>query len=189
MLGIPTIVSDALERSNRADFKMSSELEVGKLLAVLASSVQMGGRILEIGTGIGLGTAWLVAGLGSRTDVELVTVEVDVSISNIARGYNWPDWVSFRVGDVLDMYDDLGKFNLIFSDAQGGKWVGLDLTIKALKAGGLLAVDDMTPKKWNSENHKKQTEQVRKTLMSHPELQSCELATSSGIILSSKVVV
>ena len=41
------------------------------------------------------------------------------------------------------LFDELGQFSLIFADAPGGKWEGLDRTIAALEPGGLLVVDDM----------------------------------------------
>jgi predicted O-methyltransferase YrrM len=31
-----------------------------------------------------------------------------------------------------------GRFDLIFADAQGGKWEGLDGTVAALRPGGLM---------------------------------------------------
>ena len=43
----------------------------------------------------------------------------------------------------LEMLDSAGQFDLIFADAQGGKWDGLDRAIAALRPHGLLIVDDM----------------------------------------------
>lgn len=186
-MDMPSIVLTALQRATDFGFTLSSELGVGKLLAVLSASVKRGGRILEIGTGVGVGTAWIVAGLQDRQDVEVITIELDTSTADIAKQYEWPHFVSISMGNVLDMYSDLGTFDLIFADAQGGKWVGLEQTISALKPGGMLLVDDMTPAQWGSEHHEMQTQIVRKTLLSHPELISCEMPVASGIILSSKL--
>jgi predicted O-methyltransferase YrrM len=53
-----------MERANELGFEQSCEADVGRLLAVLAAGVPGGGRILEIGTGAGVGTAWMVEGIG-----------------------------------------------------------------------------------------------------------------------------
>ena len=47
---------------------MACEPGVGRLLAVLAAAVPVYGRILEMGTGVGVGTAWIVYGLGSDAE-------------------------------------------------------------------------------------------------------------------------
>ena len=164
-------------------FTMSSERAVGELLAVLAAAVRPGGRILEIGTGVGAGLARLVEGLGARTDVEVHTVEVDPAL---ALTGDRPSFVHQHLGDVLDLFDSLGTFDLIFADAPGGKWHGLERTVAALTPGGLLLVDDMTPPAWGSAEHEDQTHRVRHTLLNHAGLQAVELAWSSGLILAAR---
>jgi hypothetical protein len=57
------------------------------------------GRVLEIGTGVGVGLAWLVHGLGARRDVEVVTVELDDQVQRTALSAPWPPWVRFESGD------------------------------------------------------------------------------------------
>ena len=79
--GMPDV--DALRARARANaerlgFTMSSDDETGRLLSVLASAVPAGGRILELGTGVGFGTAALVAGLVGRDDIR-------VSLSKVTR--------------------------------------------------------------------------------------------------------
>ena len=79
--------SDAIDRRARlanlaadVQFEQNSEPTVGLLLRVLAAAVPDQGRILEIGTGCGIGTSWLVEGVEHRDDVEVVTVETDGSL-------------------------------------------------------------------------------------------------------------
>jgi demethylmenaquinone methyltransferase/2-methoxy-6-polyprenyl-1,4-benzoquinol methylase len=111
---------------------MSCEPEVGALLAVLAAAVPTGGRILELGTGSGAGTAWLIHGLTARTDVEVVTVEHDQATAALAAQARSPTYVRMIVGDAVAVTTREDTFDLIFADAQGGKWEGLDVTIAAL---------------------------------------------------------
>ena len=75
-------VVDAIRRDTlRIGFSMASELQTGSLLRTLAAS-KPSGRLLELGTGTGVATAWLLAGMdaGSRLD----TVEVDQHVLDIA---------------------------------------------------------------------------------------------------------
>jgi len=64
MPAVPELVDAASTSGSEAGFQYSSDERVGRLLAVLAASVPEHGRILELGTGAGVGTAWLVSGLG-----------------------------------------------------------------------------------------------------------------------------
>jgi predicted O-methyltransferase YrrM len=172
-------VRAALDRADAAGFTISSEPPAGALLAVLAAAVPPGGRILEIGTGAGVGLAWLVEGLAGRTDVEVRTVEHDARLGELAAAGDWPENVTLHGGDVLELLDTLGSFDLIFADAEGGKWHGLDRTIAALAPGGHLLVDDMA-------NGHEQTARVRETLLAHPGLTAVELPCGTGLILATR---
>lgn len=157
-------------------------------LAVLAAAVPRGGRILEIGTGLGVGLGWLIAGIGARTDISVTTVESDGARSAHAQETSWPSWVTFEVGDAVEVLPSLGKFDLIFADAEGGKWYGLDLTIEALALNGTLVLDDLRPQDWKSTEdkdvHLEKVGQIRAQVLAHPDLLSIELDHGAGILLS-----
>ncbi len=182
---VPFRVARAEALASRLGFAQSCERAVGELLAVLAAGVGTGGRILEIGTGVGYGTAWLVEGVEQGANLELVSIEIDVARHAALTGQQWPPFVRFVLGDVLDEFDQLGAFSLIFADAQGGKWDGLDRTIAALEPGGLLVVDDMHhPTVRIVQDQAERTARVRTTLLSDPRLRTVELDWSSGLILA-----
>lgn len=183
---LPEPVRLAAERAERAGFAMSCDPGAGRLLAVLAAAVPANGRVLELGTGTGVGTAWIVHGLRGRDDVEVVTVEIDAATAALAAQYRWPPQVRLLTGDALDVTRQAGRFDLIFADAQGGKWEGLDATVAALRPGGQLLVDDMTPGEFADEQHARKTAEVRSRLLGHPDLISVEIAWSSGLILSTR---
>lgn len=183
--GVPTPVAAAAQRASAAGFPYSCEPAVGHLLAVLAACVPPGGRILELGTGTGVGTAWMVSGLLPRTDVTVTTVESDAATADLAAGGRWPDFVDLRRGDALQALPP-ATFALIFADAPAGKWYGLDRTLTALRPGGVLVVDDMTPTAaWTAEQHAHQSA-VRTALLGDPRLVSVELDHGSGVILSTR---
>ena len=183
---LPDVVAAAHRRANEADFALSCEPGVGRLLAALAAAVPANGRILETGTGVGTGCAWIVHGLSGRTDVEVISVEIDPDTAALAAKADWPAFVSLRTGDVLGLYGSIGSFDLIFADSPGGKWDGLDQTISALKEGSALLVDDMDPPSWMNDEHREKTGVVRETLLSHPDLVTAELAEASGMIVAVK---
>lgn len=183
----PELVRAAAERARAAGFAFSCDPAVGRLLAVLAAGVPERGRVLELGTGTGVGTAWLVSGLLPRRDVTVTSVELDPERAALAASGDWPGFVDFRTGDALELLPGLGAVDLIFADAGAGKQVGLELTIAALAPHGVLVVDDMTPapgSTWDSEFAARQ-EAVRHTLLGHDRLAAVELGGyGSGVILA-----
>ncbi|MGP3912787.1 O-methyltransferase [Nonomuraea sp. 10N515B] len=183
----PEPVRVAMERARAAGFAYSCEPAVGRLLATLAAGVPEGGRVLEIGTGAGVGLAWLVSGLLPRADVTVTTIECDLGRAELVTNGDWPGFVDLRSGDALDLLPGLGAFDLVFADAEAGKQVGLELTIAALSPRGVLVVDDMVPAPavvWDAEFARRQ-EAVRRTLLGHERLVAVELAGhGSGVILA-----
>jgi predicted O-methyltransferase YrrM len=183
---LPEFIAAATDRARSAGFRLSCDPAVGGLLAVLAAHLPSESRVLELGTGTGVGTAWIVSGLLPRTDVTVTTVERDPQTAQLAAQGSWPGFVDLRRGDALDVLHEGGTFDLIFADAQGGKWEGLDRTIAALNPGGLLVVDDMTPRpEWAAEQHARQAA-VRRAMLASPLLTSAELSHGSGVILSAR---
>ena len=183
---MPSLVQQAMARARQAGFPWSCEPAVGQLLAVLAAHLPTGARVLELGTGTGVGTAWIVSALLPRTDVAVITVEKDPGTAALAAQGDWPDFVALRRADALAVLGELGSFDLIFADAYGGKVEGLDRTIAALAPRGMLIVDDMIPTpEWDGEQHAS-LDRVRHTLLTSPLLTSVELGHGSGVILSTR---
>jgi predicted O-methyltransferase YrrM len=182
----PPLVAAAVARARQAGFLLSCDPAVGRLLAVLAAQLPDGARVLELGTGTGVGTAWIASGLAPRTDVTVLTVENDPQTAAVAAGGDWPTFVELRHGDALDVLEQGGPFDLIFADAPQGKWYGLDRTIAALGRHGVLLVDDMTPLPDWTDSHRAAQDLVRRILLTAPELTSVELAHGSGVILSAR---
>lgn len=79
---VPDLVRWAQQAAEQAGFAMSCENRTGALLATLAAS-KPDGRFLELGTGTGVGTAWLLAGMTRHA--HLVTVEADPATATLAR--------------------------------------------------------------------------------------------------------
>ena len=87
---VPPLVAAAASRAREAGFLMSCDPAVGRLLAVLAAHLPARAKVAELGTGVGVGTAWITSGLLPRTDVTVTTVESDRQTAALAAGGNWP---------------------------------------------------------------------------------------------------
>src|SRR5258708_32182807 len=61
-LNPPAMLSAILDRTVSVGFSMPSEPRTGAILRVLAAT-KPGGHLLELGTGTGLSTAWLLDGM------------------------------------------------------------------------------------------------------------------------------
>ena len=184
---VPAAVRLATERAEAAGFVLSCEPDVGRLLRVLVAAVRRGGTVLELGTGVGVSLAWMLDGLGTRGDVQITSVELDPETAPLVARADLPPFVSLETGDALDILRRGDRWDLIFADAQGGKWEGLDDTIDALLPGGMLLVDDMTPPASVSDFHRQKMVEVREKLLNDPRLVSVELAWASGLILCTRV--
>ena len=78
----PTALA-AIERDTQAiGFSMASDGLTGSLLRTLAAS-KPGGALLEVGTGTGMGTAWLLDGMDETA--RLTTVDSSADHTAVAR--------------------------------------------------------------------------------------------------------
>ena len=186
---VPERVAAAHRRAQAAGFEMSSDDDVGRLLAVLAAGTGPGGRILELGTGAGVGLAWILEGLTDRAHVEVVSVERDGDLHRRLSSEPRPENVRLVLGDALSLMPELGPFDLIFADAPAGKLEGLDRTVEALSPGGFLVLDDMIerPSDPVHASYWPRISQLRSEVVGHPQLRSVEMTWSSGVVLACKI--
>ena len=70
--GIPVQYKSIEKATAALSFNMNSDLYTGSLLKTLVAS-KKSGRILELGTGGGLATSWIIEGMDEQT--KLITVE------------------------------------------------------------------------------------------------------------------
>ena len=136
---IPAAVAHAKCRAVEHPSSRSCNDAVGRLLAVQAAHLPPGAKILEMGAGVGIATAWLVAGLGSRTDVEILSVEAGETLSATTRTYDWPRYVRIETADPeTALVDHPGAFDLILADTSASSFDHLDAIVGASRPGGML---------------------------------------------------
>lgn len=152
-LDIPSAIAAIARDTERMGFTMASEPVTGSLLRTLAAS-KPGGRMLELGTGTGLGTAWLLAGMDASARLD--TIESNARVLAVARRHLKKDpRVHFHMGDAGTFLGEQpkGKLDLVFADTWAGKFTHLDLTLSLLRPGGLYIVDDLLPQPSWPEGH------------------------------------
>jgi predicted O-methyltransferase YrrM len=131
-------------------FERSSIPEVGRLLGVLAAS-RPRGRLAEIGTGTGVGAAWVASSMGP--EATFVTVEADDDRAG-ACARLFADHPQVRVlhGDWHEVLPSEAPFDLLFFD--GGGWkrsppaqmrAESERALELVAAGGVVVMDNLTP--------------------------------------------
>lgn len=180
----PRAVDSILRETVRMGFGMSSEPLVGALLRVLAAS-KPGGRLLELGTGTGVGTAWLLSGMSA--DSTLITVDTDSASQAVARRFlGDDDRLRFVNTDGLDYLatQPARSFDLVFADAMPGKFEGLNLSLALVKVGGFWVGDDLLPQPNWPEGHAAKVPMLMETLSKIEEFSILPIAWASGVIVA-----
>ena len=115
-ISFPPQYARILAKSEDAGFTMNSDVLTGTLLRALVASKPTG-RFPELGTGCGLGTCWILAGMSA--DSRLLSIDTDSGFQSIARAELGHDnRVSFQLGDAgafLESSD--ASFDIIYADA------------------------------------------------------------------------
>src|SRR4030095_12853807 len=129
---IPAQYDNIVQATRAIEFNMASDLQTGSLLKTLAAS-KPSGRILELGTGTGLATSWIIAGMDKRTS--LITIENNELLLDIARKALQDTRVEFVGADGYEWIQNYSgeKFDLIFADAMPGKYDLFEETIGLVK--------------------------------------------------------
>jgi predicted O-methyltransferase YrrM len=170
-------------------FTLSSEPQTGALLRTLAAS-KPGGRLLEIGTGAGAGTCWLLDGMDASAT--LTSIDRDAHVSGIARRQLGQDTrVTFLIGNAEDflLQPPAHRYDLIFADSFPGKYVLLDQALDLLAVGGLYVVDDLLPQPTWPEHHQASVDELIERLEARPDLRAVRLDWASGVMICTKISV
>lgn len=167
-------------------FSMASDILTCSLLKTLATS-KPSGSFLELGTGTGLSTAWILAGMDKHST--LISIDNDARFLAIAKDFLSHD-------DRLTLIDTDGaawfgknndkKFDYIFADTWHGKYLLLDEAIAMLNKGGLYIIDDMLPQQNWPEGHQEKAIKLIKDLESRDDLHLTKQVWATGIVIGVK---
>lgn len=183
---LPGRVSKLLSESECVGFKMSCDPATGAVLRFLVAS-KPGGRFLEIGTGTGVGTAWMLDGMDAGS--KLMSIDVDASVQSIARSVlggderlqlETVDGSTFLRGVVPDSVD------FLFADFRPGKFVDRDFALRALRRGGIYAVDDLLPQPTWPEDHQPRVDLFLEEVLRDESIVPLPIEWASGLFLAVK---
>jgi predicted O-methyltransferase YrrM len=167
-------------------FTMASTDATGQMLASLAAS-KPGGRLLELGTGTGVSTAWLQAGMDRGATLD--TMDNNPASVEIARRHLGSDpRLRFHVEDgSLFLQQQVGRgFDLIFADTWPGKFTDLETCLALLAPGGLYVVDDLLPQpSWPPEHAPKIPPLIR-AISERDDLTIWPIDWDTGILIAVK---
>src|SRR5579875_237996 len=147
------MLNEILARTTELGFAMGSEPRTGALLRALAAS-KPGGGLLELGTGTGIATAWLLQGMDTAT--RLTSVDTDAAVQEIARTFLAGDTrlnLVLEDGTAFLQRQQPETYELVFADAMPGKYEALEDCLKLIKPGGFYIIDDMLPQPTWPEAH------------------------------------
>ena len=186
----PPPVLQSIEKATQAiGFTMASDHLTGSLLRTLTAS-KPAGKFLELGTGTGLATAWILDGMDANA--KLVTIEQDENFVAIAQKYLAKDQrINFHIADgesfIRELVAQNESFDLIFADTWPGKYFVLEETLSLLKVGGLYLIDDMLPQSNWPVDHPPKVAKLIQTLEQRQDFQITKLNWSTGLILATKI--
>jgi predicted O-methyltransferase YrrM len=163
----PPLVRRALALADSLGFAKSCSAETGRFLHVLAARRGLA-RVGEIGTGAGVGAAWIVSALSPGTP--FLTIELDPERAAAAASLFEEDAnVRVLTGDWRELMPAEAPFDLLFVD--GGKAKAVPEVVGLLAPGGTAFVDDLTPGRTGPDP-------VRELWLRHPDLVSVEVVLS-----------
>jgi len=183
---IPVQYESIANATTALAFNMASDLYTGSLLKTLVAS-KLSGRILELGTGSGLATSWIIDGMDENS--KLVTVDNNALLMDVAK-QNLPDArIEFICTDGYKWLQGYKgeQFDLIFADAMPGKYDLFEETIALLKVGGFYIIDDMLPQNNWPEGHSERVAAFINHLESRKDISLTKLNWSTGIIIAVKL--
>lgn len=144
---------------------------VGRFLAVLAAGAA---SIAELGTGTGVGTAWMVSGM--PPGCWLMTVEIDEAQAEVVRGLFAADGrVQVITGDAAAEVASRGPFDLIFADCGIRDDASFGALVDLLRPGGRIVMDDTTPVAAHVPGSPMQAQDLKRRFFSSPRLVSTEV--------------
>ena len=155
MAQFPPLVARAHDFARQAGFPLTREEAgpqrpsaclpgTGRFLALLAAGCE-GGRIGELGTGAGIGAAWMASAMPG--DCALITAEIDERLAAGARDLLAGDpRIEVVTGDAFAVMSGRGPFDLLFADSGVRDEAAFAHLVGLLRVGGRIVMDDLTPR-------------------------------------------
>jgi predicted O-methyltransferase YrrM len=175
---------DSIKKATEAlGFLQMSEISTCSLLKTLAAS-KPSGEFLELGTGTGLATAWILDGMDEEST--LISLDNDETLLHVAKenlGVDRRLKLICTDGNEWLKKNSKMKFSFIFADTWPGKYTMLEETLAMLKPGGFYIIDDMLPQDNWPDGHAEKVANLLSTLDSREDMAVTKMHWASGIVL------
>lgn len=176
------------EATQNSAFSMASDAQTCALLRTLAGT-KPAGTFLELGTGTGLSTSWILDGMDK--DSTLISIDNDYQFLSIAARFlvqdKRLDLHCIDGGEWLEE-NKRKKFDYIFADTWHGKYLMLDQVLDMLNPGALYIIDDMLPQPNWPEGHQEKAIKLIEDLEKRNDLLITKQCWATGIVIATKKV-
>lgn len=169
-------------------YETSCTIQTGTLLRTLAAS-KRNGSFLELGTGAGMSTAWILDGMDEHST--LTSVDRNPKIQNIAKKYfNNDDRITFMTESVESFMTEYSKekYDFIFIDFYPGRLSNIDSIISSLQIGGLFIIDDLSIHPHLDDEESKKLTSLIHSLENRNDLVLTKIDWSTGILIATKII-
>lgn len=183
---LPKAYTEIENVTKQSGFTMASDVLTCSLLRTLACS-KPNGRFLELGTGTGLSTAWILDGMDH--DSTLTSIDSDSQFIQIAQSFLGNDkrlYLHCVDGNQWIEENKNKKYDYIFADTWPGKYLLLDEVLAMLNKGGLYIIDDMLPQSNWPEGHAEKAINLVNILETRNDLILTKQIWATGIIIAVK---
>src|SRR6185312_8724488 len=159
-----------------------SEISTCTLLKTLAAS-KPASKFLELDTGTGLATAWILDGMDN--DSTLLSLDNDETLLSIAKENlgvdkrlklictDGAEWIKRNAGQ---------KFSFVFADTWPGKFFLLDEILGMVEKGGFYVIDDLLPQQNWPKEHAEKVSGLLSYLENRDDLILTKMGWASGIV-------
>jgi predicted O-methyltransferase YrrM len=182
----PKAYAEIDQSTKDSGFTMASDVLTCSLLRTLASS-KPAGQFLELGTGTGLGTSWILDGMDNASS--LISVDFDQQFLSIAEKFLGNDKrlkLIHSDGGEWIAKNKHQKFDYIFADTWHGKYLMLDEAINMLKEGGIYIIDDMLPQPNWPEGHAEKATKLIADIEKRTDIIITKQNWATGLIIAVK---
>jgi predicted O-methyltransferase YrrM len=174
------------ESTRSSGFTMASDVLTCSLLRTLASS-KPGGKFLELGTGTGLSTSWILDGMDNEST--LTSIDNDPMFLGIAESFlGYDERLTLICSDGAEWFRNHSnqKYDYIFADTWHGKYLLLEEALSMLNKGGLYLIDDMLPQSNWPEGHHEKAINLVSVLEDRKDITLTKQSWATGIIIAVK---
>src|SRR5271167_1181873 len=182
----PTMLERIVARTHAMGFDMASEPRTGALLRALAAS-KPSGQFLELGTGTGVATSWLLAGMDAHST--LTSIDTNAQVQAVAREFLGADSrLTLVLEDGLQFLrrQQPESYDFVFADAMPGKYEGLQDCLRVVKRSGFYVIDDMLPQDNWPEGHAEKVPLLLQALAGDDNFAIVPMSWGSGIVVAVK---